>query len=197
MANKSEKKPFGQRFAAGLKEAWRKFLVAIKRRPQMIPLVVLVVAFLVYSLNLMHVSDTTAKIQGAGMGLAGFATMLFSMLSMVCFMNAFPYRKKVNVPMLVLMFVMLGVVIFADVYYLGRISAALNRADNPITITASTLYIAYAQWYVRMHIIILCVAIVLIVLLPVYSKWIRKIRTSVEVTDNGAMGEIDISGDDA
>ena len=197
MANKSEKKPFGQRFAAGLKEAWRKFLVAIKRRPQMIPLVVLVAAFLVYSLNLMHVSDTTAKIQGAGMGLAGFATMLFSMLSMVCFMNAFPYRKKVNVPMLVLMFVMLGVVIFADVYYLGRISAALNRADNPITITASTLYIAYAQWYVRMHIIILCVAIVLIVLLPVYSKWIRKIRTSVEVTDNGAMGEIDISGDDA
>ena len=197
MANKSEKKPFGQRFAAGLKEAWRKFLVAIKRRPQMIPLVVLVAAFLVYSLNLMHVSDTTAKIQGAGMGLAGFATMLFSMLSMVCFMNAFPYRKKVNVPMLVLMFVMLGVVIFADVYYLGRISAALNRADNPITITASTLYIAYAQWYVRMHIIILCVAIVLIVLLPVYSKWIRKIKTSVEVTDNGAMGEIDISGDDA
>ncbi len=197
MANKSEKKPFGQRFAAGLKEAWRKFLVAIKRRPQMIPLVVLVAAFLVYSLNLMHVSDTTAKIQGAGMGLAGFATMLFSMLSMVCFMNAFPYRKKVNIPMLVLMFVMLGVVIFADVYYLGRISAALNRADNPITITASTLYIAYAQWYVRMHIIILCVAIVLIVLLPVYSKWIRKIRTSVEVTDNGAMGEIDISGDDA
>ena len=197
MANKSEKKPFGQRFAAGLKEAWRKFLVAIKRRPQMIPLVALVIAFLVYSLNLMHVSDTTAKIQGAGMGLAGFATMLFSMLSMVCFMNAFPYRKKVNIPMLVLMFVMLGVVIFADVYYLGRISAALNRADNPITITASTLYIAYAQWYVRMHIIILCVAIVLIVLLPVYSKWIRKIRTSVEVTDNGAMGEIDISGDDA
>ena len=197
MANKSEKKPFGQRFAAGLKEAWRKFLVAIKRRPQMIPLVALVVAFLVYSLNLMHVSDTTAKIQGAGMGLAGFATMLFSMLSMVCFMNAFPYRKKVNIPMLVLMFVMLGVVIFADVYYLGRISAALSRADNPITITASTLYIAYAQWYVRMHIIILCVAIVLIVLLPVYSKWIRKIRTSVEVTDNGAMGEIDISGDDA
>ena len=197
MANKSEKKPFGQRFAAGLKEAWRKFLVAIKRRPQMIPLVVLVAAFLVYSLNLMHVSDTTAKIQGAGMGLAGFATMLFSMLSMVCFMNAFPYRKKVNIPMLVLMFVMLGVVIFADVYYLGRISAALNRADNPITITASTLYIAYAQWYVRMHIIILCVAIVLIVLLPVYSKWIRKIKTSVEVTDNGAMGEIDISGDDA
>ena len=191
----SEKKPLGKRIGAGLKEAWRKFLVAIKRRPQMIPLTVLVVAFLVYSLNLMHVSDTTAKIQGAGMGLSGFATMLFSMLSMVCFMNAFPYRKKVNKPMLILMFLMLGVVIFADVYYLGRIDAALNRAANPITITASTLYIAYAQWYIRMHIIILAVAIVLIILLPVYSKLIRKIKTSVEVMDNGAMDEIEISGD--
>ncbi len=193
----SEKKPLGKRIGAGLKEAWRKFLVAIKRRPQMIPLTVLVVAFLVYSLNLMHISDTTAKIQGSGMGLSGFCTMLFSMLSMVCFMNAFPYRKKVNKPMLILMFVMLGVVIFSDVYYLGRIDAALTRAANPITITASTLYIAYAQWYIRMHIIILAVAIVLIVLLPVYSKLIRKIKTSVEVTDNGAMGEIELSGDDA
>ena len=193
----SEKKPLGKRIGAGLKEAWRKFLVAIKRRPQMIPLTVLVVAFLVYSLNLMHISDTTAKIQGAGMGLSGFCTMLFSMLSMVCFMNAFPYRKKVNKPMLILMFVMLAVVIYSDVYYLGRIDAALTRAANPITITASTLYIAYAQWYIRMHIIILAVAIVLIVLLPVYSKLIRKIKTSVEVTDNGAMGEIELSGDDA
>ena len=193
----SEKKPLGKRIGAGLKEAWRKFLVAIKRRPQMIPLTVLVVAFLEYSLNLMHISDTTAKIQGSGMGLSGFCTMLFSMLSMVCFMNAFPYRKKVNKPMLILMFVMLGVVIFSDVYYLGRIDAALTRAANPITITASTLYIAYAQWYIRMHIIILAVAIVLIVLLPVYSELIRKIKTSVEVTDNGAMGEIELSGDDA
>lgn len=191
----SEKKPLGKRLTTGLKEILRKFLVAIKRRPQMIPLVVLVAAFLVYSLNLMHVSDTTAKIQGAGMGLSGFATMLFSMLGMVCFMNAFPYRKKVNKPMLILMFVMLGVVIFSDVYYLRCISAAINRAANPITITNSTLYIASAQRYIRMHIIILCVAIVLIVLLPVYSKLIRKIKTSVEVTDNGAMDEIEISGD--
>ena len=196
MANsKSDKKPFGQRFAAGLKEAWRKFLVSIKRRPQMIPLTVLVIAFLVYSLNLMHVSDTTAKIQGSGMGLAGFVTMLFSILSLVCFMNAFPYRKKVNVPMLILMFVMLGVVIFADVYYLRCIAAAVSRPDNPIAITASTFYIAYAQYYLRVHIGILCAGIALIVLLPVYSKLIRKIKTSVEVVDNGAMDAIDISGE--
>ena len=55
----------------GLKEVWRKFLVSIKRRPQMIPLAVLVIAFVFYSPHLMYISDTTARIQGPGMGLAG------------------------------------------------------------------------------------------------------------------------------
>jgi hypothetical protein len=33
----------------------------------------------------------------------------------------------------------------------------------------------------------------LVVLLPLYSKLIRKIKTSVDVEDNGAMGQIEIS----
>lgn len=182
-------------FAAWWKERWRKFLVAIKRRPQMIPLAVLVVAFVFYSLNLMYISDTTARIQGAGMGLAGFATMLFSMLSFMCFLNAFPYRKKPNIPMVVLMFAMLGIVIFADAYYINAVLTAVTRAENPIVVTESTIYIMYAEWYLRIHIGILIAAIVLIVLLPVYSKWLRKIKTSIDVGDNGSMETIDISGE--
>ena len=180
---------------AWAKERWRKFLVAIKRRPQMIPLAVLVVAFLFYSLNMMYISDTTARIQGPGMGLAGFATMLFSMLSFMCYLNAFPYRKKPNIPMVVLMFAMLAIVIFSDVYYINAIWAAITRPDNPIAVTAQTSYIAFAEYYLRIHIVILAVAIVLIVLLPVYSKWLRKIKTSIDVGDNGSMAAIDISGE--
>jgi len=179
----------------GLKEVWRKFLVSLKRRPQMIPLAVLVVAFVFYSLNLMYISDTTARIQGAGMGLAGFATMLFSMLSFVCFLNAFPYRKKTNIPMLVLMFVMLGIVICSDVYYINAILSAVFRADNPIKVTAETAYIAYAEWYLRIHVGILVAAIALVALLPVYSKLLKKIKTSIDVGDNGSMEAIDISGE--
>ena len=179
----------------GLKEVWRKFLVSLKRRPQMIPLAVLVVAFVFYSLNLMYISDTTARIQGPGMGLAGFATMLFSMLSFMCFLNAFPYRKKPNMPMVVLMFVMLGIVIFSDLYYRNAILTAVNRADNPIVVTAETMYIALAEWYLQIHVAILVAAIVLTLLLPVYSKWLRKIKTSVDVEDNGSMDAIDISGE--
>ena len=177
------------------KERWRKFLVAIKRRPQMIPLAVFVVAFLFYSLNMMYISDTTARIQGAGMGLAGFSTMLFSMLSFMCFLNAFPYRKKPNMPMVVLMFVMIAIVIFADAYYINAIWYAITRPDNPIKVTESTSFIAYAEYYLRIHIIILAVGVVLTLLLPVYSKWLRKIKTSIDVGDNGNMEAIDISGE--
>ncbi len=53
----------------GVKEFFRKKIVTLKRKPQMIPLLVLAVGFLVYSLNLTHVSDTTAKIQLAGLGM--------------------------------------------------------------------------------------------------------------------------------
>lgn len=177
----------------GLKEMWRKFLVSIKRRPQMIPLAVIVVAFVFYSMKLMYISDTTARIQGSGMGLAGFATMLFSMLSFMCFLNAFPYRKKVNMPMLILMFAMFAIIIGADAYYINAIFAAISRPDNPIVVTTSTSYIAYAEWYLEIHITILCIAIALIAALPVYSRWLRKIRTSIDVGDNGSMGAIELS----
>lgn len=179
----------------GLKEIWRKFLVALKRRPQMIPLAVLVAAFLFYSLNLMHVSDTTARIQGPGMGLAGFATMLFSMLSFMCYLNAFPYRKKPNIPMMVLMFVLIAIVIVADAYYIRAILNAVTRADNPIVVTESTIYIATAYSNLYIHIVMLAVAIALVLLLPVYSKLLRRIKTSIDVGDNGNMEAIDISGE--
>ena len=179
----------------GLKEVWRKFLVSLKRRPQMIPLAVFVVAFLFYSLNMMYISDTTARIQGPGMGLSGFAIMLFSMLGFMCFLNAFPYRKKPNMPMVVLMFVMAAIVISADVYYMSVIYAAVSRPDNPIVVTTDTIYIANAYTMSYYHIVILAVAVVLTLLLPVYSKLLKKIKTSIDVGDNGSMEAIDISGE--
>ena len=180
---------------SGVKEFFRKLLVSLKRRPSIIPLLVFAVAFLVYSLNLMNISDTTAKIQGKGMGLCGFATMLFSLLSLLCFLNAFPHRKKVNVPMLVLAFLMIGVILFCDNYYLAAITNALTRAQNPIKIGKNTLYIAKANNMLNDHMVILIVGVVLTALLPLYAKLLRKINTSVSVEDNGKLDAIDISGE--
>lgn len=182
--------------ASTMPEFLRKFVVSLKRSPQTIPLVVLVIAFLVYSMNLTHISDTTAKIQGPGMGLCGFATMLFSMLSLVCFLNAFPRRKKPVIPMVVIMFVMFAIILFCDNYYANLIYAALTRTENPIVLDASTIYIAQAFNVLSDHMMWEGIGIALVVLLPVYTKLLNKINTSIVVEENAGMGTIDISGED-
>ncbi len=178
-------------------EFLRKWMVSLKRKPQMIALAVLAAAFVYYSLNLTKVSNTTAKIYGAGMGLAEFATMLLSILSLVCFLNAFPHRKKTNIPMLVLMFLMVAVVFYCDCFYDGRITEALTRAENPISAEGVNSYIAGAQSMLKVHRILLTAGAALAALLPVYRPWIKKINTSVEVAANEEMAAIDISAEDA
>ena len=177
-------------------EFLRRFFVALKRQPSIIALVFLVIAFFQYSLNLTHISDTTAKIQGAGMGLCGFATMLFSMLSLVCFLNAFPKRKKPVLAMVILMFVMFAIIIFCDVHYRNLIWEAVNRELNPIKIDNSTMYIKQSFDLLWTHIVLECIGIALVLLMPVYTKLLRKVNTSITVEDNGKMDAIDISGED-
>ena len=183
--------------STGIREFVRKRLVSLKRKPQIIALIAFVVGFVYYSLNLTNISNTTAKIQGQGMGLAGFATMLFSILLLVCFLNAFPHRKKVNIPMLALLLILTGVVIYCDFFYEGLINEAVYREVNPISATGNNSYISRALTVLGVHRIIMFVGVALVALLPVYSKALRKINTSIEVADNGGMEAIDISGEDA
>lgn len=173
-------------------ERLRKFVVSLKRKPQTIAMVALVISFLVYSLNLTSISNTTAKIQGTGMGFTGFCTMLFSILSFVCFLNAFPHRKKVNVPMLVLMFAMFAIVVYCDGYYLGAIARAVTRAESPIS-PVDFPYVAKAQSTLHVHRILVGITALLVITMPLYRKALRKIKTSVEVEDNGKLDAIDIS----
>jgi len=189
MSQMNKKKP------GGVKEFFRKKIVTLKRKPQIIPLLVLVVGFLVYSLNLTHVSDATAKIQLTGMGLSGFCTMLFSLLSFVCFLNAYPHRKKTNIPMLVLMFLMLAILIVCDTFYMGQITKAITRADHPIVVDANTAYITKAYDMLGVHRIIILVGAGLTLLVPVLRKLLRKINTSLPVEEGTQMGEIMLSGD--
>ena len=176
-----------------VREAIRKAIVSLKRNPQVIPLAMLFASFLVYSLNLTHVSNTTALIQGKGMGLCQFCIMLFNLLSMLCMLNSFPRRKKANIPMIILMFVMFGILIFCDNHYLNGISAALTRAESPIKLDESTEYIRKAFNMLATYQTMIFITAGLVVLMPVYSRLLKKIKTSVEVEDNGAMAEIEIS----
>lgn len=183
---------------SGAREFFRKMIVSLKRQPSIIPLLVLVAAFLEYSIRLSVISDTTARIQGSGMGLAGFATMLFSILSFAAFLPAFPRRKKANIPMLIVLFVMLGIIIFCDFHYIKCINNAFARAaaEGTNLINENTKFINSALRVVTIHRIIMFVEVGLLVLLPVYGKMIRSIKTSIEVEGNGEMEAIDISGEE-
>lgn len=178
---------------SAVKEFFRKQIVTLKRNPQNIPMAMLLISFVYYSLNLTNMSNTTAKIQGVGMGLCQFCIMLFSLLSIVCMLNAFPSRKKPVYPMVALMFVMFGIMIYADIHFCNGIMAALTRAESPIILDVNTMYIANAYNMLQTFVVLIGITAVLVLTLPIYSKWIRKINTSVDVEDNGDMAQIEIS----
>lgn len=180
----------------GIKEVIRKFIVSLKRSPQNIPLLALLVAFFIYSLNLSSIANTTEKINGSNMGQCEFAAMLFSILAFVVFLRTFPRRQKANKIMLGLLFLMLALLATVDIVYIMRIVTATTRAENTIIIDASTSYISVAQTVVMLHIIFVAATAVLLILLPFYSKAIRKINTSIDVEGNENMATIDISGED-
>jgi hypothetical protein len=169
---------------AALKEAVRRFFVFLKKKPDIIPILALTVSFLLYSLNLTSVSNTTAKIYGAHMGLCSFIAMLFMILSFVCILGAYPKRQKPKWVMIILATVMYLCVIAADIIYYVRIDAALTRAENRLEITEATMYIWEAQNLMVTHIISIAVVIVCMYLEPVFAKLLRKINTSIEVESN-------------
>lgn len=179
-------------FGGWIKEKIRKMLVALKKNPQIIPILALTVSFVIFSFNLTDISNTTAKIYGPHMGLCAFISMLLSILSYVCMFSAFPKRKKPNMIMVGLLFAMYIVIIIADVAYYNNIVSALTRPENPIQITDSTLYILEAKSIMIAHIISVVVTIVCVALEPVFAKLFRKIKTSIEVEDNGELEAIDL-----
>lgn len=187
------KKTKSSAFSAWGKERIRKILVAVKRNPQAVPLIALTVSFLVFSLNLTDISNTTAKIMGQHMGLAEFVSMLLSILSYVCMFSAFPKRKKPNWIMIALMYVMYVIVIYADMHYIGRIDYALYRPENPIE---PTQYIYNARYYLSVHIVTVIITMVTIAIEPLLAKLFKKINTSIEVETNGELGAIEISDEE-
>lgn len=189
--NKASAKP-----QKGPREFFRKFFVSLKRSPQNIAMVVLAAAFVIYSLNLTSIANTTARINLPNMGQCEFAAMLFSILAFVVFLRAFPKRQKANKIMLALLFLMFALLVFADLVYLQRIQEALNDPVNPLEITVPLAYVAKANNAVVVHIICIGITALLVATLPLYGKALRAINTSIDVEGNGEMEVIDISGED-
>ena len=85
---------------------------------------------------------------------------------------------------------------FVDSVYLTRVVTAITRTENPIVVNEQSLYINTSQTVVTLHIVFILITAVLLALLPLYSKAIRKINTSIEVEANENMEVIDIDDDE-
>ena len=168
-------------------------MVTLKRNPQLIPLTMLLVAFAVLSFNLTKISNTTAIMNKNGMGLCAFISMLFSILSMVCMLNAFPKRSKPNWVMIIVMLAFFGIMMAADVIYGVKVLNGVTTDVDAIKITEKNYFIVQAQITVYIHAGLLAVTGVLVILEPLIAKLLKRINTSVDVEDNGEIAAIDIS----
>ena len=175
------------------KERVRKFLVTLKRNPHFIPLAMLLIAFAVLSFNLTKISNTTAIMNKSGMGLCAFISMLLSILSMVCMLNAFPKRSKPNVVMIAIMLVFFAAMMAADIVYCIKIYNGVTTDVDAIKITAKNYFIVEAQTALYAHVALLFVTLLTVIFEPVIAKLLKRINTSVDVEDNGEIAAIDIS----
>lgn len=140
----------------------------------------MIIAFVVYSFNLTKVSNTTAVVNKPMMGLSEFVIMLFSILAFVAFLNAFPKRKKPILPMVILLYAMQIAIAGCDLVYINKINEGLAS----IQINKDRMFIPQAKSMLSIHIVLVILTIVLIALIPVLSKLLNKIDTSVDLGEN-------------
>ena len=94
--------------------------------------------------------------------------------------------------MLIVFAVMAVLIFYCDIHYCNRIVEAVYRPENPISLTDNP-YVRAAYDMLNVHKILMIVSAVLVALLPVYSKLLRKINTSIDVEDNGSMAAIELN----
>lgn len=193
-----ENKPSkGNKFWGAVKEWFRKRIVALKVKPNVIPLIVLLITSIVFMLSLYKYSEAVywtsgeegANVQGAGVCI--FVTTLLSLLILVSFLNAFPKRKKPNIFFIVLVGVMIAAMIACDVVYYLKMAQCVAKYPSQAT------YINPAQPLVIAHIVMLGISAIVFALLPAYTKLIRMIPTAKKIESaTEHMGEkIDIEED--
>ena len=188
------KNKFISKLASFFKNLGRKFIITLKKNPDYIPFAMLLVSFLIYSLNLTSVSNTTATVQGKNMGLCEFVIMLLSILSMIAMLNAFPKRKKPNYPVVALLIVLFAIIIFADYTYAMKIYDAIGRLGDKIKEDQLIEYIeVYNMMYA--HMAMIAVTAGTVILEPLFAKLLKKINTNIELEETN-VGNIELADEE-
>ena len=183
-----------KKIGAGLKEWGRKQIVALKRSPQRIPLIITVITSVLWLIWLFTFSRASYSLQGVSyLGLVVFATTLLSILVLPLFLNAFPKRKRPSVVFIVLVFVFLAVMIVLDILYYSKIYTFLYIEENQsASWIESRPYIGSSLNLAIVHIVLLAISALSLALMPLYTPLIRKINTSKEIAGNDIHEVIDV-----
>lgn len=190
-------------FGAKVKERFRKFIVKLKRKPQMIPLFVILITSLVYLCTISTYAQVIETNSGIpNLGIAMFINTLMSILVLPLFLNAFPKRKKPNIIYIVAVFVVLALLIGMDVmYYMSMknfIAQKLEEFNGLLTedqLLTQYPYIVKAYSQLIIHMVFVGVSIVVFALLPLYKKGINKINTRKNLEENNLSEDIDTSAE--
>ena len=174
-----------------MKNFLRRTLITLKYRPSVIALVVFLAAFVVYSFNYFSVSTAINTYHGKHMGLCSFIVFLGSLLGMLTLINAFPKRKRANVPMLVIACVLIAAVIAADIGYIVSVMKVI-KDENGIWHGEVGDIAKKAISIMTSDIVMMGVVAILLAFMPLYGKLLKKIKTNVEIDDNGELKKIDI-----
>lgn len=205
------------------KEFLRKRVVTLKRKPQRIPFFCLVVSGLFYLLCLNEFSQSAATTLSPVkyLGLCILVNVLFSILVLVLFLNAFPKhaivnkktgkRHKINIVMLVLGFAFIAVMIFLDALYIYQLLHAIPSmekfffssvseaekfskylSDNYVLdIGVYCPFLLKSYNFAIAHIVLLGVTIIMYALLPLFKILLMKINTRKVLEENNITEVID------
>lgn len=187
-----EKKPnFFVKLWAGIKEWFRKFIVKLKRKTQIIPLFFTFITSFVFLCMIGTFSQMIEVNTGVtSVGICMFVTTLASILILPLFLNAFPKNKKPVIPFIVAVFVVFALIIAMDVIFLVNMQNFLSKND----LTTMPFY-EESRTSLIAHLVLVSICVVVFALLPLYKKGINMINTKKVVESNDFSDEIDTSAE--
>lgn len=190
---------------AKVKEWFRKQIVSLKKAPQRIPMLFLLIASLCYMLILFNYSKTINQSVRAkelsATGLCVFIVTLLSLLVLVSYLNAFPKRKKVNWFFIGLVIAMVAAMVACDILVYVQLNNNANAVIKTGQELGKDLYntsnydpLRASFKHTILHLVFLGIFAIVFACLPLIKMGLNKINTKkvVESAASNMKEEIDL-----
>ncbi|MDR1736838.1 MAG: hypothetical protein LBR85_08250 [Oscillospiraceae bacterium] len=154
--------------------------MSLKRRPQSIPLLMLVVCCCIYTFSLSAHSDASLQVPNSFVAICVFGVTLTSFLTIFSFINMYSKKNRNRKwIMAAVMYVLLLAQLGLDIVYYRIMVYETVIKPNPVDVTRY-VQVGKSMGNTMVHIIALGITLLVILLIPVYHKLILKIDTSFE-----------------